>query len=73
MRPVELAEGKRTFPADAKSVLVDPNRTLRAVIYRIAKDSLDHLVGECEQRRRHFNAQCLGGPEIKEEYEARWL
>ena len=33
----------------------------------------DHLVSACKQRRRHFEAQRLGGLEIHDEFEFRGL
>jgi hypothetical protein len=40
---------------------------------RSASSSFDHRVGAGEQRRRHFEAEGLGGPEIYNQLELGWL
>jgi hypothetical protein len=38
-----------------------------------AASSVDHIVGEGEQHRRHLNAERLGGLEVDDEVEFRGL
>jgi hypothetical protein len=44
-------------------------RHFATVICRTAKSSFDHLVGNGEQRRRHSEAERLGGIELDDQFE----
>jgi hypothetical protein len=49
----------------------DPGIEHSIVLFRSAL--LDHLVGGCQQRFRHGEAEGLGGPEVDHQFEFGWL
>jgi len=51
-----LSEAKRTRWAQRQSAEIDPSRHFGTIIYRIAKGSLDHLVGAREHGLRNGKA-----------------
>jgi hypothetical protein len=57
------------MPAPGDIFGFDPYRRFATVKYRIAKGSLDHVIGAREQRRRHVEAERLGCLEIDDKFE----
>jgi len=47
------------------SVAIDPQRHFAIINCRIAKGLFDYLIGSREQRRRHVEAERLGGLEVE--------
>ena len=60
---------KRKCPACARNVENDPKRTFSTVGFRIAKGSLDHLVGDRENVLRHLDTECARRLKVDDELE----
>jgi hypothetical protein len=64
-----LSGDQRTHRGHQDSVEIDPERHFATANCGIAKGLFDHIVGAELKRRRHVDADCLGGFEIDDQLE----
>ena len=66
IRPKSAAGRSGHNPSD-RSVANDPLRASAAKVFCVARFLLDQLVGGCEERFRHLDAERLGGLQVDDE------
>jgi hypothetical protein len=63
-------EVERTCGGDRRSVAHDPDRTSSGNLFCVARVLFNHLVGDGEQSRRHFDAERLCRLQVDDELES---